>query len=185
MKRYAIYPLLGILSMSLGLQLRAGDIEGTANAPHPSDVVVYVEKTPGTFKGDHAEMAQRNKLFTPYVLPVLQGTTVAFRNDDDMQHNVFAVGADQFNLGNWDKGVTREHTFDKTGDVTILCNVHPEMEAHVLVLQNPYFVRPDAQGKFHIAGVPAGDYVLRAWYRGKTKKQDVKVPASGSATANF
>jgi hypothetical protein len=59
------------------------------------------------------------------------------------------------------------------------------MEGHILVLQNPYFARPDAQGKYNIAGIPPGDYVVRAWYRGKTKKQDVKVPASGSVGANF
>jgi plastocyanin len=185
MKRYSICPLLAILCFGLGPTLHAGDIEGTVSAPKPADVVVFVEKAPGTFKGDHAEMDQQNKVFTPFVLPVLQGTTVAFKNGDNLQHNVFGVGAEEFNLGNWTKGIARDHTFNKTGDVTILCNVHSEMEAHILVLQNPYFAHPDAQGKFHIAGVPAGDYVVRAWYKGKTKKLDVKVPASGSVSANF
>jgi plastocyanin len=185
MKRYAIYPLLAILWLGWGHKLRAGDIEGTVSAPKPSDVVVFVEKAPGTFKSDHAEMNQRNKVFIPYVLPVLQGTTVMFKNEDDLQHNVFGVGAEEFNLGNWTRGITREHTFTKTGDVTVLCNVHQEMEGHILVLQNPYFARADAQGKYHIAGVPPGDYVVRAWYRGKTKKADVKIPASGSVSANF
>ena len=185
MKKYAIYPLLAILGVGLGPTLRAGDIEGTVSAPKPTDVVVFVEKAPGTFKSDHAEMDQQNKVFIPYVLPVLQGTKVEFKNGDSMQHNVFGVGADEFNLGNWTKGIVRDHTFNKPGDVTILCNVHQEMEGHILVLQNPYFARPDGSGKFHIANVPGGQYVLKAWYRGKTKKQDVKVPATGNVAASF
>jgi plastocyanin len=144
-----------------------------------------VEAVTGAFHGEHAKMDQRNKLFIPYVLPVVKGATVEFINSDELQHNVFGVGADEFNLGNWTKGITREHTFDKLGEITILCNVHPEMEAYILVLQNPYFARPDNNGAFRIAGVPPGEYVVKAWYRGKTKKQTVKVPATGSVTVAF
>ena len=185
MKRRAWYSLLAMVTVGVGPGLWAGNIEGTITAPNPSDVVVYVEKAPGTFKGERAVMDQQNKLFNPYVLPVLVGTTVEFRNSDSLQHNVFGVGADEFNLGNWTKGISRQQTFNKPGDVSILCNVHPEMEAHILVLQNPYFARPDKSGKFLISNVPPGEYVLRAWYRGKTKKQNVTVPASGSVTVTL
>ncbi len=185
MRQHVWHSLLAIMSVGVGPSLCAGNIEGTVTAPSPSEVVVYVEKAPGTFKGDRAVMDQQNKVFTPYVLPVLVGTTVEFRNSDNLQHNVFGVGADEFNLGNWTKGITREQTFNKPGEISILCNVHPEMEAHVLVLQNPYFARPDKSGKFRISNVPPGQYVLRAWYRGKTRKQTVTVPASGSATVTL
>jgi plastocyanin len=163
----------------------AGDVVGTVSVPKPDHVLVYVEAVKGTFPASNSEMDQHNKVFDPYVLPVLNGATVAFHNNDNLAHNVFGIGADNFNLGTFGKAAVREHTFNKTGDVTVLCNIHSEMEAHILVLQNPYFARPDGQGKFHIAGVPAGDYVVRAWYSGKTRKQDVKVPASGSVSANF
>ncbi len=163
----------------------AGDIVGTLAVPKPDQAVVYVETAPGTFHCEGVKMDQKNKVFLPPVLPVLKGTTVQFHNSDELQHNVFGVGGDEFNLGNWTKGIVREHTFNKLGDAVILCNVHPEMEAHVLVLQNPYFARLDSNGKFRIANVPPGDYVIKAWYRGKVKKQSVKVPATGSATADF
>lgn len=185
MRRQAIHFLLAAWTAGAGLCLYAGNIEGTVSAPNPSDVVVYVEKAPGTFKGEHVTMDQQNKVFLPYVLPVIAGGTVEFHNSDNLQHNVFGVGPDEFNLGNWTKGIVREHTFNKPGDVSILCNVHPEMEGHILVLQNPYFARPDKGGKFVIPNVPPGQYVLRAWYRGKTKKQSVTVPATGSVTANL
>ena len=175
--------LTGLFLTSTGLQ--AGDIEGVVGVAKPDQALVYVEKAPGTFRGGRVKMDQQNKVFLPFVLPVVQGTTVEFNNSDDLTHNVFGVGDDEFNLGNWTKGIRREHTFNKLGEVAILCNVHPEMEAYILVLQNPYFVHPDTSGRFRIVGVPPGEYVVKAWYRGKTKKVNVKVPANGSVTASF
>lgn len=165
--------------------LRAADIEGTLNVPKPARAIVYVDAVAGTFEAGKAILDQQNKVFMPYVLPVVKGTSVDFHNSDELQHNVFGVGADEFNLGNWTKGVVREHTFTKPGEVTLLCNVHPEMEAYVLVLQNPYFARPDGSGKFHIANVPPGNYVVKAWYQGKVRQQNVKVPATGSVMVSF
>ena len=179
-------PVLMVLAaLLIPAALSAGDITGTLAVPKPDQVVVYVETVPGTFRGERTKMDQQNKLFLPYVLPVVKGATVEFHNSDELQHNVFGVGADEFNLGNWTKGILREHTFNKLGEVTILCNVHPEMEAYILVLQNPYFSRLDSAGKFHIPNVPPGEYVVKAWYRGKTKKQTVKVPATGTVNVTF
>ena len=178
--------LVGLLAvLAFGPQSRASDIVGTLSVVKTDQAVVYVEAVPGTFRGERVKMDQQNKVFLPYLLLVLKGTTVEFHNNDDLQHNVFGVGGDEFNLGNWTKGIVREHTFDKLGDAVILCNVHADMEAHVLVLQNPYFARLDNSGKFRIANVPPGDYVIKAWYRGKVKKQGVKVPATGSVTVDF
>lgn len=184
-----VLPTLMLIGLAASLVSGAGpsggEIVGTLAVPKPDQAVVYVETVAGTFHGERAKMDQRNKVFIPYVLPVVKGTTVEFVNSDEMQHNVFGVGADEFNLGNWTKGIVREHTFNTLGEVSILCNVHPEMEAYVLVLQNPYFTQPDSTGKFRIAGVPPGEYVVKAWYRGKIKKQTVKVPATGSVTVAF
>ncbi len=165
--------------------LNAGDIVGSVGVPHPDHVVVYLEKVPGTFHGGHAEMDQKNKVFIPYVLVVVQGSTVEFHNSDNLQHNVFGVGADEFNLGTYGQGATKGSVFSKLGEVDILCNVHPEMAGYILVLQNPYFIQPDGSGKFRIANVPPGDYVLKAWYEGKTKKQNVKVVPKGEISAGF
>ncbi len=163
----------------------AGDIVGSVSAPEPDHAIVFVEGVKGTFPVKDAVVDQQSKVFVPYVLPVLKGTKVSFKNDDHLAHNVFGVGPEEFNLGTFGQGTVREHTFNKPGDTTLLCNVHPEMEGHVLVLDNPFFARPNAGGKFQIAAVPEGEYVVKAWYAGKVKKQTVKVPASGSVTVAF
>ena len=165
--------------------LGAGDIVGAIAVPKPDQAVVFLAAVPGSFSAGRAQMNQQGKVFIPYVLPIIQGTTVEFHNGDDLAHNVFGIGAEEFNLGSFTKGNVREHTFNKLGEVTILCNVHPEMEGHILVLQNPYFAKPDGSGKFHIAKVPTGDYVIEAWYADKIKKQSVKVAANGSVTVTF
>ena len=174
-----------VAALLVPASLVAADIEGTLSVPKPDRAVVYVEGVAGTFAGAKAKIDQRNKVFYPYVLAVVKGTTVEFHNSDDLAHNVFGVGADEFNLGNWTKGIVHEHTFNTLGEVTILCNVHQEMEAYILVLQNPFFAQPDSGGKFRIANVPPGEYVVTAWYQGKVRKQKVKVPGVGNATVSF
>jgi len=186
MKSAGLLAVLVVLCLPLG-GLRAGEIVGALAVPKPDQAVVYVERVPGMFHGGNAKMDQHGKVFIPYVLAVVQGTAVEFHNSDNLQHNVFGVGANKFNLGTYSQGMARSYTFNKLGEVAILCNVHPEMEAYILVLQNPYFTQLDGNGggKFRIAGVPPGDYVVKAWYRGKSKQQNVKVPAAGSITVSF
>lgn len=177
--------LAGVVLLLAG-QSWAGDIVGSLNVPKPDHAVVYVEKAPGNFPASgRVSMDQVRKVFVPFVLPVVQGATVAFHNSDNLQHNVFGVGADEFNLGTYGLNAAKEQVFKKPGEVAILCNVHPEMQAYILVLQNPYFAQPDNAGKFRIAKVPPGEYVLIAWYEGKRKKQKVKVPAQGDVSPSF
>ena len=184
-KRVAAWLPMVVAAVLIPASLKAANIEGTLSVPKPDRAVVYVETVAGTFNGGKAKLDQRNKVFSPYVLAVVKGTSVEFQNSDDLLHNVFGVGADEFNLGNWTKGIVREHTFDKVGEVTLLCNVHPEMEAYLLVVQNPFFAHPDSSGKFRIENVPPGEYVVAAWYQGKVRKQKVNVLGTGTTTVSF
>ncbi len=171
--------------LSLGAWARAGDVVGSVSVSQPDHAVVYLEKVTGTFHAGHGVMDQKNKVFIPYVLPVVQGSTVDFHNSDSLQHNVFGVGANEFNLGSYGPGASKGFTFNGLGEVDILCNIHTEMAGYILVLQNSYFSQPDSGGKFRIANVPPGDYVLKVWYEGKTKKQNVKVLPKGDVSVGF
>jgi plastocyanin len=92
---------------------RAGNVIGTVSAPHPDKIVVFVEGVKGTFPAKNEVIDQKGKAFIPYVLPVLKGATISFRNQDAMAHNVMGVGGDEFNLGAFGKGGARDHTFNK------------------------------------------------------------------------
>lgn len=170
----------------------AGDIKGTISTKKlksPEGIVVYIENVEGKEfppPTEPAKMDQVNLVFVPRMLPVLKGTVVEFHNSDDLKHNVFGVGVEDFDLGTWGQGITKAYTFNKLGDTAILCNVHPEMEAYIIVLQNPYFTLTDKDGNYNIANVPAGDYKLKIWHdRLKPKSEDVQVTETGSATVDF
>jgi len=153
------------------------------------DAVVYLEGVPGQFPApkEAPEIDQAKMTFVPHVLPVLVGTSVKFLNSDSVLHNVYtpSKAGDRFNLGSWPKGQTKSYTFSKPGEVRLLCNVHPEMEAWVIVLANPYFAKTGPDGSYNIPNVPAGKYTLKVWHeKAKFADLEVTVPASGNATAN-
>ncbi len=189
-----------ILSLTITLilpfgNIYAGDITGTVKASgtkNSGNAVIYIEKIEGkTFEApkEHALIDQKNLTFIPHVLPVVAGTMVDFLNSDDVLHNVFTPEkcAENFNLGTWPKGEKRSFTFNNIGCTPVLlCNVHPEMEAFVVVLQNPYFAISKMDGTYIIKNVPAGKYTLTVWHE-KLRGQSIEiaVPEEGSIIRDF
>ena len=113
----------------------------------------------------NAVVDQRDKMFLPHVSVVTRGTTVRFPNDDTVFHNVFAYfQAKRFDLGIYPRGTTKKVTFDRTGLVVILCNVHSYMSAYIMVVNTPYYAVADDSGHFHLPNVPAGTYTLHGWH---------------------
>ena len=55
-----------------------------------------------------------------------------------------------FNLGTYATGVTRYVTFDRPGLVEVLCNVHHEMIAHIVVLPGHLFTVTDEAGRYRV-----------------------------------
>ena len=173
----------------------AGDIDGKVKAKgvkHSGDAVIYIESIPGkkfASPKEHASMDQKNLTFIPHVMPVLAGTTVDFLNSDDVLHNVFSPDkcAEKFNLGSWPKGKTKSYTFNEAGcQPVLLCNVHPEMEAFIVVLETPYYAVSAKDGSYTVKDVPPGKYTLKIWHE-KLKPQtvSVQVPEKGSVTVDF
>ena len=112
-------------------------------------------------------MDQKNLVFRPHVLSVLVGTTVDFLNSDAVLHNVFSPDAcaDKFNLGTWPKGQTRATSSRRNAWPTLLCKVHPEMEAYRGGRsRRPYFAVTKADGSYRIADVPDGTYTVKVWH---------------------
>jgi plastocyanin len=151
----------------------AETVRGTVKLKTEEDagkVVVYIEKAGGVFIPPEKRpiMDQIDLIFVPYVLPVVIGTTVDFHNSDDVLNNIFTPSSGyKFNLGTYPKGVVRSYTFNRLGEVVLLCNIHPDMEGYILVLQNPYFAVLDKRGEYRINNVPPGTYNMKMWYKKK------------------
>jgi hypothetical protein len=116
---------------------------------------------------------------------VLAGTNVSFPNSDPVRHNVFSPTSTwKFNLGTYPRGSTKSRSFDKAGAITLLCNVHAEMSAYVIVVETPYFAVSDKTGKFTIRNVPPGTYVLKTWHA-KTKTSSLEITAGAGGIQNL
>lgn len=158
----------------------AGAVSGTVTDGHGAarGAVVYLTANAvHTLPMAAAMMDQRDKMFTPHVSVVTRGTTVRFPNDDSVFHNVFAYfQAKKFDLGMYPRGTTKKVTFDKTGLVIILCNVHSYMSAYIMVVDTPYYAVSDGSGHFRLPNVPPGTYTLHGWQEsGATLTQTVTV----------
>lgn len=134
-----------------------------------------------------AAMAQRNERFEPHVLPVVQGTRVAFPNHDNVYHNVFSLSsARAFDLGRFPKGESKDVLFRKPGLVQVFCHIHSDMSAIVLVLPNPHFGVPRRDGAYAIEAVPPGEYTIVGWHeRTKPVTRRIRVVAGETATMDF
>jgi plastocyanin len=167
--------LLGAKAPVAELEAKRGIVKGTITlAGKPTaDVVVSLEGVPAEIakadlaaaKPKNAVMDQREMKLAPYVLPVLINTTVDFPNNDKNWHNIYSKSdAKKFDLGLYAPGKSRSVTFDKPGVVRVLCNVHPNMEAFIVVKNHPYFIAPDKNGNYRLDGVPVGKYRLQVWH---------------------
>jgi plastocyanin len=174
--------LLLAIAAHAGEPAKAGVVKGTITigGRPTADAVVSVEgpqlKALGSqlspLSTQHSALStkkavidQRDLKFIPRVLAVAAGTTVDFPNNDKTFHNVFSTSeAKKFDLGLYPSGQSRSVTFDKAGVVKILCNVHPNMEAYVVVKDHPNFNATDARGNYTLKGLPLGKYRLEVWH---------------------
>ncbi|HEY4219402.1 MAG TPA: hypothetical protein VGM67_19795 [Gemmatimonadaceae bacterium] len=183
---------------------------GTGSTPPPppkdplaaelKNVVVYLDgdstrlpAPPGAADAHrHGSISQRDQRFMPHVLPIMQGGTVDFPNDDDVYHNVFSLssaaapGGHGFDLGRYPKGASKSWTFEKLGTVQVFCHIHTDMSAVVLVLANPFFASPDENHRFTIDDVPEGDYTIVGWHeRIKPITRKIHVSAGQTTAVDF
>jgi plastocyanin len=156
-----------------------------AGKPVADAAVVLEPMTPAPAgKRPRAAVEQRGREFIPYVTIVQTGTEVDFPNNDTIRHHVYSFSAPKrFEIKLYAGKPGQPILFDKPGEVSIGCNIHDWMEAHVLVVDSPYFAKTAADGKAAIQNVPAGRYRLVMWHpQQKTPKtpSEIQIGASPS-----
>jgi plastocyanin len=159
--------------------------KGGVLATSPPLAVVYLEG-PFPKQTSHLtkQIAQKDLAFLPSLLPVQVGTRVEFPNLDDTYHSIFSYSpAKRFDVGRYrpDERPIPAEIFDTPGLVTLRCDIHEHMRGLILVLETPYFVVTDAEGRFRLSGLPSGRYMLKAWIDSKTTREQF-VELKGGAT---
>jgi len=146
----------------------SGSVTGGGPAG-PGGAVIWLkrldERGPRPTPAQNQIVTQREKTFLPHVLAIPVGTSVQFRNDDRIYHNVFSIAKpNDFDGGIRATGATYVKTFSHPGVVQLLCNIHATMNAYVVVVDSPYYAKAQASGAFTIRNVPPGRYDLSAWH---------------------
>ena len=112
-----------------------------------------------------AVVDQRDRTFIPHVSVVTVGTRVDFPNNDVIFHNVFTeFNSTKFDLGNYPKGTKRTQVFSQPGLAVIMCSIHPDMGAYIMVVDTPFYAIADKRGEYHIPSIPSGKYKVEVWH---------------------
>jgi plastocyanin len=157
---------------------------GGVLATSPPLAVVYLD---GSFPKPNShptkQVAQKDLAFLPSLLPVQVGTRVEFPNLDDTYHSIFSYSpVKRFDLGRYrpeERPIPWE-IFDTPGLVTLRCDIHEHMRGLILVLNTPYFVMTDPEGRFRLNKLPSGHYTLKAWIDSRTTREQPVELKSGS-----
>ena len=148
---------------------------GGVLSTEPPVAVVYLDGSfPKSSSPPTKQVVQKNLTFVPSLLPVQVGTRVEFPSLDDTYHNIFSYSpAKRFDLGRYrpDERPIPSQVFDTPGLVTLRCDIHEHMRGLILVLDTPYFVMTDTDGRFRLRGLPSGHYTLKAWINSKTTRE--------------
>jgi hypothetical protein len=116
-----------------------------------------------------AVLDQKQCRFMPHAQVMRTDQVLQVKSMDDCLHNTrtnplkndpanFAVPA------NAREGLEWKVKLAETNPTQIKCDIHPWMSAYVLVLDHPYAVVSDKDGKFKIEKLPAGELEFRYWH---------------------
>jgi plastocyanin len=165
-------------------------VRSPAGAP-VEDAAVVLEPVSGKLPQPKAQafIEQRDREFVPYLSIVQKGAAVHFPNRDKLKHHVYSFSpAKTFEIKLYAGQPAQPVIFDKAGEVALGCNIHDWMEAHMLVVDSPWFGKTGADGIARIAQVPAGRYRLRVWHprqKAAAAPQDVMIGATPGQRAEL
>ncbi len=170
------------LCLTVASVAQAGDVAGTVtlNGKPVANVAITLEGS-GPATSLNRRMDQRERTFVPHVMVVPVGSSVTFPNSDTLHHNVyFTFNEKVVDLGTYARGQSKSYKFDKPGLARMLCRIHAEMSAFILVVETNHYDVSAKNGSFKIDKVPPGTYTMKAWHEsGAVATQKVEVPASG------
>ncbi len=161
---------LSAATVSGTVELRESRVESVSRGQDYSGVVISLQAVnqSTTAADKHVTMLQKNKMFSPHILPVIAGTTVDFPNADPIFHSAFSTYSGQiFDVGLYPPKTSRSVRFQRPGIVRVFCNIHPTMSAIILVLTTPHFAVTPHDGSFHL-DVPPGSYDLSVYHERAT-----------------
>lgn len=116
-------------------------------------------------KADNLEFDQKHCVFLTHVAGLTVGQTLDIKNSDPTGHNTNIPGMSFNQLIPTGGAIPVKIQKDAPAPLPVNCSIHPWMRAYVLPRKDGYFAITDAQGKFEIANVPAGEPLeFQVWH---------------------
>jgi plastocyanin len=161
--------------------LLIGKDNGIANAV----VKIEVPDAKVTVPDKPIDLDQMACHYKPHVMVIPAGSTVEYRNSDPaVSHNVHTYPRKNDALNKTIAGGSKEtQKLDQVDTIELKCDIHPWMNAWLIVEDTPYVAVTDADGNFSIPGLKAGDYKVKVWHE-KLGKADGKVTVKEDGSAD-
>lgn len=159
-----------------------------------ANIFVYLQKAPKI----HPKLAKSTEpvvvfdqkvcQFIPRNLIVRIDQTVKVLSDDPVPHNTHTHPIRNQESNNAispkeRKGIDLKFSQVEKLPITVGCDIHRWMLSHWLILDHPYATVTDAEGKFAIGKLPAGDYTFTVWQESAgyiEKSFKVTIPDNGT-----
>jgi plastocyanin len=153
-----------------------------------ANAVVWLDNAQAPQGGSPSDVTLTNTgcRFEPHVATATTGANLALTSRDTFLHNTHGYLGTRtlFNLAIPAAGMTIRRPLAQPGRVTVKCDVHSWMLAHVHVFPHPYHAVSGRNGGFEIRGVPAGTYPVKVWHEQLGEKNASVTVASGVATVD-
>lgn len=156
------------------------------------NVVVRVadpgDAKPMPAQDSHLTLDQNGCRFAPRIVLVPAGAPLDFVNSDGILHNIHTWSKQNpsFNRAQPKLRKVMTETFASPELFRVTCDVHPWMTGWVVVAGHAYYAVTGPDGRFNIAGVPAGPRTLEFWHeRLGVLKRQVDVPATGEVKVDL
>ena len=138
MKLIRLLPVVGVMVLALGmLAVACGDDDDDDDVQDAAEDVEEEVEDPADEAEDAAggenEVTIVDNDFEPTSITVSVGDTVTWTNTGSNPHTVTSDEAGVWDSGTLDSGATFTFTFEEAGTVTYHCEIHPNMQAEVVV----------------------------------------------------
>ena len=162
--------LLGTLLLLMLVAIAAPTFAGTLvaqikdrNGAPVINAVVYVlpvgGKAPAALPTATGMVEQSYYKFEPYVSVVQTGTKMRFPNRDKNEHHIKVLsGPSAFEVKVYTRKEPEPVLLDKLGQITLQCLIHDWMNAHIYVVDSPWFSKTTKAGSAVIENLPPGEY---------------------------
>ena len=145
-----------------------GDDGGIAN------IIVYLKDAPDDMPEDATTppdtavvLDQKGCVFVPHVIAAQAGQKVELKSSDPVAHNVrinFFNNTSVNEIVPGNGSTTKTFPSGESAPSGIACDIHPYMQAFIMVADHPYVAVTGEDGSFEIKNLPEGDHKFRVWH---------------------